>query len=409
VTRRPDAAFLATLASITLIGPLAVHVFLPVMPVVKTVFNVSDAMVGLTFTVTLFVIAFATLVYGSLSDRHGRRPLLLGGLLLFTVGGGLSALATSTGWLIAGRVVQAMGAGCSGGLTRAIARDAYGTEGLVKIIAYLTMAYTLGPMISPLVGGILLDLQGWRAVFWFSTLAGVLISTAAYFVMPETHVPQPAPARHTGAGFPHAGVLHAGFLHDYVRLFSRLRFTAFVLQSGFSSGCFFALGTAASFMMKDYLGRSATEYGLYFLMFPCGFFLGNLTSSRISQRFGIENMVLAGSLVNFAAVAGQSVLIFSGHLTPLVLFAPGFLITFGQGLAMPNAQVGAMRVIPSLTGTASGIGVFCQMFIGALFAQIYTWASDGTPVPMVITLLGCSALTLAAGATAFALKGRDAS
>ncbi len=362
------------------------------MPEVKSAFGISDALAGFTFSVSLFIIAFATLVYGSLSDRYGRRPLLLAGILLFTAGSIVSALATSVTGLIAGRVLQALGAGSSGGLTRAIARDAYGTERLVKIIAYLTMAYALGPMIAPVVAGLLVDSTGWRGAFWFAAICGALIAIAAYTVLYETHAPE------------HRVEKGSGFLRDYLRLFSHLRFIAFVLQSGFSTGCFFAMGASSAFLMQQYLGRSASEFGMYFLLFPVGYFLGNLVSSRISHRFGIENMVLAGSALNLLAVSSQSALLLSGYVTPPVLFVPGFLITFGQGLALPNTQVGAMRVIPSLSGTASGIGAFCQMFLGAMLAQTYAWLADGTPIPMVITVGTASIMTFAMGVIPFALK-----
>ena len=164
--RVPNRRFLVTLASVSLIGPLAIEMFLPAMPVIKSVFATSDAMVGLTYSVALLVMAFATLVYGSLSDRYGRRPMLLTGLFLFTFGSGVSGIADSVSGLMTGRVIQALGAGCGVTLARAIARDGYGSEELVKVIAYLTMAYTLGPMIAALFGGALIDLAGWRSMFW---------------------------------------------------------------------------------------------------------------------------------------------------------------------------------------------------------------------------------------------------
>jgi DHA1 family bicyclomycin/chloramphenicol resistance-like MFS transporter len=394
----PGWRFLATLASITLIGPLAIHMYLPVMPAVKVVFGMSDATVGLTYSAALFVMAFATLVYGSLSDRYGRRPVLLTGLALFALGSAVSALAPNVPGLMTGRVIQALGVACSVTLARAIARDAYGTEGLVKVIAYLTMAYTLGPMLSTVLGGLLLDTVGWRSVFWFAAIAGALIAWGSWSVLYETN---PATQR------PHRS---SGYLRDYAQLFSHLRFDAYVLQSGFSSGCFYTMAAASAFLMKDTLGRSATEFGTWFIAFPCGFFLGNLLSSRLSQRHSIEALVLAGSIVNFAAISLQSISILAGYLTPLVLFIPGFLITFGQGIAMPNAQVGAMRVIPSLSGTAAGVGVFCQAFMGALFAQIYSLLADGTPIPMVQTVWACSVLVLGMGAIPWLLrKGAPAS
>jgi len=392
--RVPNRRFLVTLASISLIGPLAIHMFLPAMPVIKSVFAISDALVGLTYSAALLVMAVSTLMYGSLSDRYGRRPVLLAGLFLFTLGSGVSGIADSVYGLIAGRVIQAFGAGCGVTLARAIARDAYGTEGLVKVIAYLTMAYTLGPMLATLFGGMLINMAGWRSLFWLAAIAGVLITTASRLVLYETHPKEDIQRK------------PSSFLQDYVALFSHARFTAFVLQTGFSSGLFYAMAAASSFLMKDYLGRSATEFGTHFMLFPIGFFLGNLLSSRVSQRFGIEDMVLAGSLISFLAVLLQSALILAGYLSPLVIFIPAFLISFGQGIALANAQVGAMRVIPSLSGTAAGIGFFFQMFLGAVFAQIYSLLADGTPIPMVATVFTGSILALAAGLIPFVLEKR---
>jgi DHA1 family bicyclomycin/chloramphenicol resistance-like MFS transporter len=382
----PDWRFLATLASVTLIGPLAIHTFLPAMPAVKAVFGISDSVAGMTFTVTLMVMAFATLFYGSLSDRYGRRPVLLWGLGLFVIGSALSALAPSIEAFLAGRALQAIGAACSVTLARAIARDAYGSEGLVKVIAYLTMAYTLGPMISPFIGGLLVDSAGWRGVFWYAVLAGALVTWASWAVLRETHAPE---AGRAGSG--------SGYLKDYVRLFAHARFAGFVLQSGFSSGCFYTLAAASAFLMQEYLGRSASEFGAFFFAFPMGFFLGNLVSSRISQRFSPETMVLTGGVLNFAATSVLAIAILSGHLTPWALFIPGFLTTFAQGLALPNATTGAMRVIPSLSGTAAGVGVFCQTFLGAVCVQIYSALSDGTPLPLVQVVGVCSVLCLAMG------------
>jgi MFS transporter, DHA1 family, multidrug resistance protein len=160
MTATPGPLFALALASISLIGPLAVHLFMPVIPAVKAALGLSDALAQLTFSIALFGMAFATLFYGSLSDRYGRRPVLLSGLALFLIGSAVSAAAASIVPLVLGRLLQAIGAGCGVTLGRAIAQDVYGRDRLVKAIAYLTMFYTIGPMISPIVGGILIDTFG---------------------------------------------------------------------------------------------------------------------------------------------------------------------------------------------------------------------------------------------------------
>jgi MFS transporter, DHA1 family, multidrug resistance protein len=367
----PGAGFAVSLGVITLIGPLAIHLFLPAMPDVKAHFDATDAEVQLTFSVTLVTMAVVTPAYGSLSDRYGRRPVLLAGLAFFLLGSLVSAIAPSLAVLIAGRLLQAMGAGCGLTLNRAIARDVYGPASLVKAIAYLTMAYTLGPMIAPPFGGLLIDHFGWRSAFWFALVSGIAITAAAYFVLYETR------ARGEMERSP------TGILQHYGTLMRDARFLAFVLQSGFQSFMFFAIAAASPFLMKEVLGRTATEYGLYFMCFPLGFCSGNLISSRLSGRVAVEKMVLAGSLVCLAAVAGQAALILSGHLSPAIIFFPGGLMSFGQGLALPNAQAGAIRVRPALAGTAAGLGVFVQMLLSAISAEIYGLFADGTALPMI--------------------------
>jgi DHA1 family bicyclomycin/chloramphenicol resistance-like MFS transporter len=393
-TRRPGALFATALGAITLIGPLAIHLFLPVMPAVKTAFAISDALVELTFSVTLFTMAIVTLFYGSLSDRHGRRPVLLGGLALFVFGSALSAFAASVTMLILGRVIQAIGAGCGLTLSRAIARDAYGPEALVKAIAYLTMAYTIGPMIAPPFGGLLMQVIGWRAAFWFALLAGAAILAASYFVLFET--------RHSSE----TSTRHRPVILQYATLLSSGRFIAYVLQSGALSFAFFAIAAASPLLMKDILGQSGLEYGLYFMMFPIGYTTGNWISVHLSGRVPIDTMVLLGSILSFVIFAGQAVLILVGELSPLLIFLPGGLVSFSQGLSMPNAQAGAMRIEPSLAGTAAGLGVFAQMFLSAVSAELFGLLADGTALPMIELTMTGAVVALGAAIAAFALGRR---
>ena len=390
----PGPLFALALASISLIGPLAVHLFMPVIPAVKAALGLSDALAQLTFSVALFGMAFATLFYGSLSDRYGRRPVLLSGLALFLVGSALSAIATSVTPLVLGRLVQAIGAGCGVTLGRAIAQDVYGRERLVKAIAYLTMAYTIGPMISPLVGGLLIDAFGWRSVFGFALLLGGVIALIAYFAVFESRAPS-AEQRRGG-----------NVLRDYAELFRHVRFTAFVLQSGFMTGTFLVAATAASSLLKDLLHRPLAEFGFYFLLFPVGFLTGNFITSRIGSRAVNETMVLLGSLVMAAAVVTQSSLMMIDRVVPLVLFAPGFFVTLAQGLSLPYAQSGAMATNVKLAGTAAGIGVFVQNFCGAAFAQLYGLLADGTVTPLMQTTAITALCGLIAGAVPFVMARR---
>jgi len=376
--RDPSVAFALALAAISFIGPLAVHAYLPVMPAVRDAFALSEAASQLNFSISLFVMAFATLIYGSVSDRYGRRPALIAGLALFVGGTALCLIATTSSMLLAGRFVQAAGAGCGITLVRTIARDAYGAERLVKAIAYLTMAYTVGPMIAPAAGGFLEEYFGWRGVFAFTLASGVLIALAALSLIGET--------RPRGQAMTTS---FRGMYRGYVELFSNWRFCAFVFQSGFNTAVFFTMAAASSVLMKDALNRPASEYGLYFLAFPVGYFTGNWISTRMSGKVSNEAMVLTGSILALATNLAQSAFLLAGVLNPAVLFIPALTITIAQGLSLPYAQAGAISIIPRLTGTASGIGAFLQSFLGAIATQIFGLLYDGSALPLVwVTMTG---------------------
>ena len=393
--RRPSGArVIVALMAITAIGPLAVHLFFPLMPAVKRSFAIPDWVAGLGFSLTLLTMGAVTLVYGSLSDRYGRRPVLLAGLSLFCAGCAVASTAASVEMLLAGRILQALGAGCGVTLARAIARDTYGTDSLVKIVAYLTVASTIAPMVAPLLAGMLADAVGWRSVFWLCLLAGVLIALAVYRVLPETR-----PAEDLA-------LQSKQLWRNYATLLAMPRFDAFVLTSGFASGTFMSMATASAFLMQDTLGRSATEFGGYFSLYAIGYLIGNLVCSRLTRRHSVEAMLVMGSALQLVVILGQAAVVLSGHLDPLTLFIPGFLCTFAHGLTIPNAQAGAIRVKPHLAGTASGLGVFGQMFLGALFSQVYVLLADGTPHTMVIVSITGAVLTLVAGSMPHLLRRR---
>ena len=379
-----DYGFIGLLAAITLINPLSIHFYLPALPAIKSAFQVGPATAQLTFSVTMFTLAAVTLAVGSLSDGLGRKPVLLGGIALFVAGSLICAAAAGVEVLILGRLLQAAGAASGLVLARAIARDVYGLDRLTQIIALLTMAYVMGPMLAPPLGGALVDGLGWRSIFWFAAAAGAMLVAFSVFFIPET---RPAGGRIQNA---------RAMLGAYRRLFRVPRFSFYVLHTGFVTGAFFAVAASSSFLMTEMLGRPASEYGLYFLFFPAGYLIGNFIAARIGLKVPIDTMLLAGSALNLAGAGALAAALWLATPTPLGIFIPGFIITLSQGLALPSAQAGAIAVDKDLAGTSSGIGVFMQMFFGAAASQATGLFADGTPDPMILVVLPLSVAALVA-------------
>ena len=365
---RPRWHFFIALVSVTFIGPLSLHLFIPAMPAVKEAFEVSTGMTQLTMSLAMLSMAFFTVAYGGLSDRFGRKRVLLGGLVLFTCGAAACMLAANLPMLLAGRILQGAGAGCGVVLARAIARDVYGQERVAQVIAYLTAAYVLGPMFAPAIGGQLTTLFGWRALFIFASVVGLVVILAATFAVPETRAPKAAAPRGVFAG--------------YKALLTRRRFVGFMLQPGLLSAAFYVQATAASFLAAEHLGVDASDIGIWFFAFPIGFMAGSFISGRIGASRSIEFMTMLGGVIGVANGALLAGWLYFGGVSMAALYIPGMLVSLAQGLSMPYAQAGAMAVDTELAGSASGAVVFSQFFWPAALQQLTGLLSDGTWVPM---------------------------
>ncbi len=370
----------AVLAVITALGPLSMQIILPILPVMQDAFLVTAATVQYVLSLALLTIAFATLVYGPASDRYGRRPVLLVGLLIFLLGSIISALAPTIELVIVGRVIQAVGGAAGMVISRAIIRDLYDRDTAARLMAYMITALVVAPMVSPLIGGLLNDSFGWRAVFVFTGALGLVVLAAA-----APRVPESLP--------PNASVqTFRGMLSGFAVLLRVPAFLGYAGQVGFGMGMFMAFLGAAPFVMIDVLGRPPTEFGLFFVLISAGFMAGTFLTARIGQRVGLDPMMRIGS--GLAVLFGALMLgfVLAGYWSPWTIFLPGMGMAFANGLSMPNAQAGAVSISPRFAGTASGLLAFLQMLVGAGFAQLAGMAQDNTPLPMAVIMLTASTL-----------------
>jgi MFS transporter, DHA1 family, multidrug resistance protein len=390
-----ELRFILVLVVATAIGPMAMQIFLPALPIIQSGFGVSAAAAQLAFSLSAFAMAVATLFYGPVSDRFGRRPTMIGGLLVFLFGSYLCVVAGSITTLVLGRVVQAAG-GCVGMvLSRAVIRDVYDRDRSATMIAYVTMAMVVAPTVSPAIGGILTEAVSWRAVFLFGGLLGLLALIAVCLDMRET-----APAIGRAANL---GDMLRGFS---VLLRSRL-FLGYAGHAAFSIAVFFGFLAAAPYVMITVFGRPPSEYGLYFIATSAAFMGGNFVAARLTRRVGLDRMVVAGSVGSLLASAAALLLALAGFWNPLALFIPMSLGAFAQGMAIPNTQAAVVSVAPHLAGSASGLAGFAQMTIAAIAAQIIGSIQDGTPYPMTIGMTLCATLALLSALGALVARRRE--
>ena len=372
----------ALLAAMTALGPLAQNIFIPSMPALPAVFEVAYGKVQLTLSLYFVGFAVAQLIYGPLSDRFGRRPVMLGGLSLFCLGTVLCMVAPTLWLLIIGRFIQSVG-GCAGMvLSRAVVRDVHDRDKAASVIAYVVMAMVIAPMFAPLVGGLLDERFGWRASFALTALVGVVVLFAAYTMLNETLAkPQPLPGiRSMGAA--------------YASLARQPAMQAYTGCAAFLIAGFFAFLVAAPYVIIQVMGRPPSEYGLYFILPALSYMAGNFLAGRVSQRVGVDRMMIVGSLVTWAGAALMLIAALAGEPHPLALFGPMVLFSFGNGLGLPNAMAGAISVDPSIAGTASGLLGFTQMIIGALWGTLAGWLVAETQLPLAVLMAVSATIAL---------------
>jgi DHA1 family bicyclomycin/chloramphenicol resistance-like MFS transporter len=390
----PSRPFLLALVLAMALGPISVQMFLPALPSIQRAFGVDAGHAHLALSLAMVAIAVSTLLYGPLSDRLGRRPVLIAGQLLFIAGSALCWHAASLGLLVAGRVVQAAGASAGLVLARAIVRDTVPAHRIASVLAYFTMAMAFFPMFTPAIGGMLIDALDWRAVFVFSVGVGLVSLLAVVARVRETRPDD-------------AGDVAVGTLSGLSRTAREPVFWSYALCGGFGSAAFFGFISAVPALMRDGMGRPATEYGIWFVTLALSFMAGNLLAARASARVGRDRMIVAGALVIVTGAGGLFALYAAGYWHPLALFGPGMLVTFGQGAAGPNTQAGAVSGDAVLAGTASGLYGFIQTLMAAISAQAMGSLQDGTPIPMAAFALlgGAGSLLSMAGASRLRRRG----
>ncbi len=374
---------LAVLVSATAAGPLSMNIFVPSMPGLQAGLHADAGAVQLTLSLYLIAFATAQLFYGPISDRWGRRPVLLGGLGIFIAGTALCFAAQDIGTLIVGRCIQATGACAGMVLGRAIVRDLYDREQAASMIAYIIMAMVVAPMLAPSIGGYLDIWFGWRSGFAFVLVVGVGVAVAVFMTLRETRPPDAIGAR------------LADIFFGFGYLLRIPAFLGYALTTAFTSGVFFAFLGGAPHVMVRILDRPPSEYGLYFIVNAGMYMVANYISGRYAPRIGLDRLIVVGLTISTVSAAVLCFVVGSGWLSPVILFGGMTAISFGQGLTIANTLAGAVSVDPTRAGSASGLAGFFQMGVGAAASYLVGLLIHDSAVPMtVLMLLGSLAASL---------------
>ncbi|MGC9420791.1 MAG: multidrug effflux MFS transporter, partial [Rhodovulum sp.] len=338
---RTTPPHIVTLVLLAGISALSMNIFLPSLPNMTAHFDTEYRLMQLSVALYLAVNAVLQLAIGPISDRYGRRPVLLVSIALFMVATLGCIFAPSAGVFLAFRMAQAVIV-TGMVLSRAVVRDMVPDAQAASMIGYVTMGMALVPMIGPAVGGVLDQVFGWQASFAMLFLCGALVLALTWADLGET-----AARREVSL---------VGQFREYPELFRSRRFWGYALSASFASGAFFAYLGGAPFVGSEVLGLPPAALGLYFGLVALGYMGGNYLSGRFSVRVGINGMILRGTLVACLGPALSMLLFGLGLAHPLAFFGAMVLVGLGNGMTLPNATAGMLSVRPHLAGTASGLG-----------------------------------------------------
>jgi DHA1 family bicyclomycin/chloramphenicol resistance-like MFS transporter len=376
---------LALLLALTGTSAFSLQFFVPAMPDLVGIFQTTPATVQLTLTLFMLTYGIFQAVYGPLSDRFGRKPVLLAAIVIYVAGSFLGAAAFSIEMVILARVLQAVGAAAGFVLVPAIARDVYGHGGAPRAMSYISMTNGFISAAGPLIGGLIHQYAGWRyGLLATGTLGTVMLVMTAMYLKESGVV-----VRQRVALLP--------ILRGYVTLAKTRGFMGYVLAVASVNGVFYAFLAGAAFVAIDNMGVSPSGFGLLMIPAVAFFMTASFFSDRVAARIGTNRVILIGTLFTTVGAVGLMVVSLGGHQSVMALLIASAFMGFGNGQVLPSCIAEAVSVDPTLSGTASAWMGVSQMVVAALASQVYGFIHDGTTVPVALlmtVLAGCALLAL---------------
>ena len=370
---------------------MSTHLYTPSLPHLADVFHTTPAVVKLSLSFNALAFGLSQLIHGPLSDRFGRRPIMLGGMMGFILFSLSCAFAQSIHQLIVARVFQGMSASVEAVMVLAIIHDLFGVTDRVRALAIYGMALALAPAAAAIIGGYVHAWLGWRANFVLIAMIGLLALVLIRRLLPESSVPDKNSIKPTL------------ILKEYGQLLTNRGFLSYALISGTGSGIIMAFVTAGPFVLISYFNVATQHYGLYLLLPVLSYICANLITKQVAAKIDIEALLRLGLMVTTLGAIILSGLIFSGFQGAVSLTLAMAVTTFGLGPVFAIAPMRALGATGGSIGVASALVSTIPPIMGGLSSASLSVLHDGTSGPLAVTVLG---MLLIAGFSYWMSAGR---
>ncbi|GHD89944.1 MULTISPECIES: Bcr/CflA family multidrug efflux MFS transporter [Pseudocitrobacter] len=384
MTSRQPSSFniVFILGLLAMLMPLSIDMYLPALPVISQQFGVPAGSAQMTLSTYILGFAFGQLLYGPMADSLGRKPVILGGTLIFAVAAIACALSKSIDQLIVMRFFHGLAAAAASVVINALMRDIYPKEEFSRMMSFVMLVTTIAPLVAPMAGGAVLVWFSWRAIFWILAAAAILASLAIWFFIAET---LPVEKRQTF----HLRTV----LGNFASLFRHKRVLSYMLASGFSFAAMFSFLSAGPFVYIELNHVSPQHFGYYFALNIVFLFIMTTINSRIVRRVGALNMFRAGLLVQFAmAVWMVACALLDVGFWSLVL---GIAVFVGcVSMVSSNAMAVILDEFPHMAGTASSLAGTFRFGIGAIIGALLSLATFNSAWPMILSIGLCASCSL---------------
>ncbi|MGI4836629.1 MAG: multidrug effflux MFS transporter [Janthinobacterium lividum] len=381
---RAGVTFAVFLGALAALPPIATDMALPALTRIGDALHSTQSLAGMTLSLFMAGFALSPFFYGPLSDRHGRRPLLVVGLVLFALGGVLATVAPNMTVLLIARLLQGLGAGAGMTLAMAMVRDSFEGRTAQSRLAVITVVANMAPMVAPALGVAVLAAMGWRAIYAINAVSGVLLLVMAWLGLEETAAPVPNPAK------------ASSLIQDYREALSHRSVRDHLLINALGFGWMFGYVAGSPVVLIEHLHASTTLYSILFACTGGGIVAGASLSGWLGQRGVAPQRLIQCGVILAVLVTGAAVVMSLTATATLVTLMPCLVLaTAAFGILAPCAAQGALEPLPALAGVTGGLLTSIQMFAGALASLLVSLLLPPLGIlGMTATMAGFALLTL---------------